>query len=276
MRVAGIAVVLVPLAGACYFTTDFSGLAGSEPDAASGVPEAGATDADAATDADTATDAGPGDSSVEAAADFCAGATFCDQFERTSNVKGAWGKLDTSPGSTLALTTARARSGTSAMRMKIALTEPLRAYVAEQRTVSATKVRFEVSMYLQEPLDRGLNLPGLSFRYGTRSLSLYFLADTNVKVAEQEFDGAGETFFDGKATAPFVIGRWATLALDVDLGVTPQRMKASYDGKVMFDGALMRPCPPAPPEIVVGTAFARTGPTMTSIDFDDVRVDVTP
>ena len=85
------------------------------------------------------------------------------------------------------------------------------------------------------------------------------------------------TYGNAIGTAPLVTGRWVVVwPIEVDHTVTPQLATFTYDGVVVVDRkptcALVSAVGAT---IIVGSDFASPGPALR-IDFDDLRVDITP
>ncbi|MBX3223325.1 MAG: hypothetical protein KF795_22625 [Labilithrix sp.] len=259
------------LAG-CSLTTD---LAGFSAESTSADSEDRSVEDAAAADGQEDAPVGDGGASDRSSADFCAGATFCDRFERTDPT-GEWDPPKVSNGSSLTLTTMRAHSGTSAMRTSFATGG---SSAALHKTLgTAKKVRLEYAVYLEELPMRDINIGSIDYHFAGRSNGVYFVfGGGQAKATEQEINDQGTMTHNGSLGAvALVTGRWVVLTIEVDHTVTPQLATLTYDGVVVADRKpLARSYPPSAPKIVAGSDYASPGAAFR-IDFDDLRVDLTP
>ena len=233
-------------------------------------------DASAGADAgpDAGADAGPDAGPV----DYCAGAAFCDQFERSTPL-GSWQTTTVSPGSSLSMTNERARSGTTSLRLTFGTATP--TYALLQTTMQASrKTKLTFSAYVESAVARIANIGGLAFGFaGDRTISVYFsaLGDSGqISVIELEATNGTNTIYKEIGTTPLVVGRWFELSIEVDQrNATPVLSVTSEGATVLDHVALAGSFNVVRPLVNFGSGYANAGPAW-QIDFDDARVDITP
>jgi hypothetical protein len=205
--------------------------------------------------------------------DFCAGATFCDQFERMV-AKGAWDETYVVSGGQVLVTNARARSFKGSLRSTVPAGTGAAAALTKTMS-SARKVRLTFASFVDVAPSGSLDVASVRFRYGDLERRIYLLyADSGfVNVSEDDSSGG---FFTNHAGTQLVTNRWVESSISIDVGVTPARITVIYDGKQILDNAaLALTYSPSAPTIVAGVLWSN-GVPQTQFDIDDVRVDITP
>ncbi len=239
----------------------------AEPGDTGSVDEDAGADAstnDAETDADASLDAG----------DDCPATSFCDDFEHDDLI-GPWDRSYLIAGGTLAVGTEHARSGTRSLRVTTSDKSNSGAMI-EKTLGSAKRYRLSYFHYIDKII-RHSNVTALSFRYETADRIVYLLFnDQNVKVMEEEQPKSGSFFYEEKGQArAMIVGRWVPVVFEVNLDVTPQHLMATYDGKLLYDGALAKTFGPTAPDVTAGVTYSEAGEPYT-IEIDDLRVDLLP
>jgi hypothetical protein len=266
-----VALALVsPVVGACYFTTEFDGLANGD-DSLTASSEGGTSN-----DARESRDGGA-DSDLNAdPADFCFGATFCDTFERSA-VKGPWDSVVEVGGATLGMIKPGAPNAGSALRANVSNAAGARAAVIKKLPIGK---RFELtySLLLHAPA-RQSDLMALTFELdgAARRQSLFMVTKgTEVQLAEQLLIDGVSSAFDVLTEFSLPIDRWTKVKVVIELEPTPQRVTLTVDDKnVVERQPLHHAYSPSDPVLEGAVSYAQEGAAY-ALDFDDVRVDVTP
>lgn len=252
--------------GACYFTTTLDGL--SRGDA---LPGPGAEAGDA-----TITDATApvADAVQDAATASCGDATFCDDFEDRDAAKGSWSEVGFETGSSLTITTARAHSGHAALRASLAPGKETSASLSKT-FANGSRVEVRVSFVVDGPTNRFAVVNALYFTYPTYTNGVYFgITGKTLQVLEAQFVNDVPSV-EALTSTPFTVGEWQDIQLVVDRGASPAKVTAFLGGEKVLDTALKRTYAPGPIEVAQGVDYADVGDALL-VDFDDVRIDVSP
>ena len=151
---------------------------------------------------------------------------------------------------------------------------------AEPDAELPTGKKFELtySILLRAPARRS-NIMELVFDYdGASRRQTLFLSTARAmaQFAEQQFIDNVSNAFDPSSVFPLPIDRSTQVKVVVDLEPTPQRLTVTVDNTTVVDRqALRHDSAPTAPRLDGAVAYAQEGAAYT-IDFDDVRVDVTP
>lgn len=275
MLVAG-ALAASALASSCFLTTSLDGLAGQVVPEGDGGTDGRGGDADGSGgDGSSGTDfeaGAPGDGG-----DFCAGALFCDRFERTTLV-GDWTTQGTATGSSLTLVPTTGRAGSSGLRVSLASDQGTRAVLSKDITVSAPRFRLSFSMFnAAGSAMRAVNGPAILINDGaTQDGILLVLYGDRLVLAEQEFVNDTQAAYVEHGMVSVIVDRWVDVVMELDRTSSPRKVTVSYDGKAFVDKVtLQSPFAKAPNLVFFGSGFAAAGSAVT-FDLDDVRIDALP
>jgi hypothetical protein len=276
-RVAGSAFAIVFAAAGCTLLTKLDGLSdGDVSDAATdgaladASPVGDATaDGVAPSDADTdAADSGPGDP--------CAGATFCDQFDRTA-VQGQWGSAYTDNGGALELDTMTFTSAPKSLAMAVPDQVNVHAQLTSVDYPNTGHARVAFALKTPAP-NRDMSLIRLQLsesgtgRYGVLDL---FSLPTGLVVSEQVFPNAAGVGYSNTKVVGFRPGMWQRWTIELDARSAPTRIVVTLDGAEIIRKALNNTFNRSPFNVLLGAFYAVAGPPQ-SVSYDDVAITILP
>ena len=276
MLVAG-GVAASALASSCSLTTSLDGLAGQVVPEGDGGTDAGG-DADGSSSGPDGSSGADGEAGAQGdGGDFCAGALFCDRFERTTLV-GDWTTQGTAAGSSLTLVPTAGRAGASGLRVSLAPEQGTRAVLAKDITVSTSRVRLAFAMF--NPAGsamRAVNGPAILVNDGAiQDGILLVLYGDHLALAEQQFVNSAQVFYAERGMVNVIADRWIDVVMELDRTSSPRKVTVSYDGKVFVDRVTLQAAFAKAPNLVFfGSGFAAAG-SAVAFDLDDVRIDALP
>lgn len=215
---------------------------------------------------DAGVDAFLDDGAMEADADRCAGAIFCDAFDE-GTIASTWGEQHADLGAVRTERWADALSPPSVLFAQVTDPGPgAKAYVITSTTGdSASSASLTFSVWPESVGTAGGAAIG-AFALGTHNLRVYAMKD---KLRLVEDDTAAGPAYD---VAPLAAG-WTTITI----GVAEGRIFLLRNGVKEIDEPAKSPWLPSPSRrAVVGIYFLLFSPAGTfGFRFDDVRFDVT-
>ena len=255
----------------CSLTTSLDGLSsgGGPSPSDAGADTSPLVDSGSDASADAPADSGPGDP--------CTGAIFCDTFERSGDVKGAWSFQGLQGNGTLAFDTTTAARGTTSLEMVLPVGTTPRAYLSwDSTTTTSKRARVEWSAKSDAAPDRETQLMRLELQSSARNTFVFvaFVPGNNIVLAEQREEpgvSPSVTYSNVVLDSGFVPGKWQRWSLEIDARTSPARGEVLLDGVRIGSKTLENPVDTGKIGVIVGGTFVRDGPVRT-IWFDDVAV----
>lgn len=265
---------LVALASACSLTTSFEGLSSGggpfTPDSSAsdgpGSPDAGS---DAAADAGSDGDARP--------VDPCAGALFCDRFERDEVGGSEWGQPVLAAGGLLAIDPTLAASGTRSLLMTVPPGTAPRAWMSFGTTTTNHRHgRVDWSMMSDAQPDRELQVMRIQLESNVRASFVFvsLVPGSNMVLAEQRDEtgvNSSSTYSNIVLDRAFTPGKWQRWSMELDATTSPPTAKVSVDGVVIGKKNLANPFDTGVLKILLGATYVRDGASRKTW-FDDVAL----
>jgi hypothetical protein len=275
MRMALAVAIAVPLTtAACSLLTSTDGLSGGAADA--GAPTDAPPPDEAAVgagDASTVIEAGA-DAAEAGPADPCAGAVFCDRFERDL-VDGDWLNRYVDNGGTLTLDTTTWTSATKSLAMHVPATMSPHAQMSSPKYPNVAHVLVALSMKTGVP-DRAMSLLRIQIDVPNRGavFDLFMLGD-HFGVDEQVFGMPAGVYADYAIQSGFKPDVWQRWTLELDARAAPAMGIVTLDGVEKVRTALENTYGRGELGILLGSFYAPDGP-VRNVSYDDVSITILP
>ena len=254
--------LLVAFVAACQ---PFGETVAPEPDDLTEAPPPKRTSSSSAPSSSTSTSTSPTMPTSPARGDFCAGATFCDDFEKSDKGNGLWQEFTAINGDTFERSAPSAGAGAFSLDLKVAGGGPTK-HSALQRDIGIFG-HVEMTFAIQIPptfgADGHTNIAHLDFGTGPEFVAVIGLV---IKDDARSFDLVNEIEVTPKT--------WHEVRLVIDLPANPPTAHMEIDGKdvVTLDTLAVPFEGPPPFHLTVGADYKSTKDPF-EIRIDDLRID---
>jgi hypothetical protein len=275
MRMALAVAIAVPLTtAACSLLTSTDGLSGGAADASAPTDAPPPNDAaGGASDASTVIEAGA-DAAEAGPADVCAGAVFCDRFERDL-VDGDWLNRYVDNGGTLTLDTKTWTSATRSLAMHVPATMSPHAQMSSPKYPNVAHVLVALSMKTGVP-DRAMSLLRIQIDVPNRGAVFdLFMLGEHFGVDEQVFGMPAGVYADYAIQSGFKPDVWQRWTLELDARAAPAMGIVTLDGVEKVRTALENTYGRGELGILLGSFYAPDGP-VRNVSYDDVSITILP
>lgn len=257
----------------CSLLTSLDGLTNGTAANASDGGDAVATNDGGASESGVGADAATAEGGDAASDPLCAGAVFCDRFERAA-VLGGWAATFVNGGGTIDLDTSTFTSPVKSLVIRVPTAGDARAGLGSNDYPNVAHVRVAFAMKTALP-SRQLALSRVTLEAsGTKRVLDLYMTTGGLMLEEQGFFDGG-TSVDYPVTTGFKPDEWQRWTIELDATANPPLGVLTLDGVEKVRTPLISGFVRGTLNVSLGTFYAPSGPAR-DVWYDDVSVTLLP